>query len=151
MDGTLYFCNKGHSIFCMLEFTSNYRIFYFRNHYSIPLSPWDRMCRPGSVCVDCGGWSGSIHYAEAIMLGFSQDGSNIVDRNSVSVTFSRPCTCFSHRIDTGSGVNKIHIQLLNSIDIIYLLEILECKLTPCSGDAIRVISKVTLSWCHKTL
>ena len=37
----------------------------FRNHYSIPLSPWDGMCRPGSVCAD---WYGSIHYAEVIFL-----------------------------------------------------------------------------------
>ena len=27
-------------------------IFCFKNHYSIPLSPWDEMCRPGSVCAD---------------------------------------------------------------------------------------------------
>ena len=51
-------------------------IFCFRNNYSIPLSPWDRMCHPGSVCTDCAGWSGSIHYAEAIMLVFSWNGSN---------------------------------------------------------------------------
>ena len=50
-------------------------MFYFRNHYPIPLSPWEGMCGPGSVCADCTGWSGSIHYAEAILLVFSLDGS----------------------------------------------------------------------------
>ena len=45
-------------------------IFCYRNHYSIPLSPWDGMSRPGSVCADSAGWSGSIHYADAIMLVF---------------------------------------------------------------------------------
>ena len=49
-------------------------IFCFRNHYSIPLSPWYGMCWPGSVCA---GWSGSIHSAEVIMLVFSQDGSYV--------------------------------------------------------------------------
>ena len=47
-------------------------IFCFRNYYSIPLSAWDEMCRPGSVCAN---WSGSIHYAEAIMLNLTRDGS----------------------------------------------------------------------------
>ena len=51
-------------------------IFCFRNHYSIPpLYPWDRMCRPGLACADCAGWSGSIHYAESMMLVFSWNGS----------------------------------------------------------------------------
>ena len=53
-------------------------IFCFRNHYSISLSPWDGMYRPGSVCSDCAGWSGSLHYAEAILLVFSRDGSNVL-------------------------------------------------------------------------
>ena len=53
-------------------------IFFFRNHYSIPLSPLDGMCRPVSVCVDYAGRSGSIQYAEAMMFVFSQDGSNKV-------------------------------------------------------------------------
>ena len=48
-------------------------IFCFRNHYSIPLSPSDGMGLPGSVCADCAGWSGSIRYAEAILLVFSRD------------------------------------------------------------------------------
>ena len=43
--------------------------------YSIPLSPWDEICRSGSVCVDCAGWSGSINYAEAMMFVFLRDGS----------------------------------------------------------------------------
>ena len=43
-------------------------IFCFRNYYSIPLSPWDRMCQPRLACKDCAGWSGSIHYAESIMF-----------------------------------------------------------------------------------
>ena len=46
-------------------------IFCSRNHYYIPLSPWDGMCWSGSVCTDCEGWSWSIHYAYAIMLVFS--------------------------------------------------------------------------------
>ena len=50
-------------------------IFCFRHHYSIPVSPWDGMCRPGLACADCAGWSGSIHYEEVIMLVFSRDGS----------------------------------------------------------------------------
>ena len=45
-------------------------IFFFRNHYSISQSPWDGMCRPGLAWVDCAGLSGSIHYAESIMLIF---------------------------------------------------------------------------------
>ena len=49
-------------------------IFCFRNHYSIPLSRRDGTCRPGSICADSKGWSGSIHYAESIMFRFSQDG-----------------------------------------------------------------------------
>ena len=50
-------------------------IFCFRNQYSISLSPWDGMCRQGSVCADGAGWSGSTHYAEGIMLVFSPDVS----------------------------------------------------------------------------
>ena len=50
-------------------------IFWFRSQYSIPLFPWDGMCRPGSVCADCAGWSESIHYAETTMLVFSDAGS----------------------------------------------------------------------------
>ena len=45
-------------------------IFCFRNHYSILLSPWDGMRRPGLACADCAGWSGSIHSAETTILGF---------------------------------------------------------------------------------
>ena len=41
--------------------------FLFQESLPYSLSPWDGMCWPGSVCVD---WSGSIHYAEAIMLVF---------------------------------------------------------------------------------
>ena len=55
-------------------------IFCFRNHYSIPLSTWNGMCRPGLACADCAGWSGSIHYAEAIMC-FLRDGSYILTSN----------------------------------------------------------------------
>ena len=54
--------------------SDNFRVlwnFCFRNHYSIPISPWDGMCRPGLACADCAGLSGSIHYAEPIMLAFS--------------------------------------------------------------------------------
>ena len=28
-------------------------IFCFRNHYLIPISPWDRMCRSRLACADC--------------------------------------------------------------------------------------------------
>ena len=44
--------------FCLL------RIFCFRNHHSIPLSPWDRV--------------GLIHYAESIMLVISWNGSYVL-------------------------------------------------------------------------
>ena len=60
-------------------------IFCFMNHYFIPLSSRDGMRRPGSVCADCAGWSGSIYYAEAIMLVFSRDGWNTVHFNNVSL------------------------------------------------------------------
>ena len=50
-------------------------IFCFRNHYTMLLSPWDGMCRPGLACADCAGRSGSIHYAESITLVFSWNGS----------------------------------------------------------------------------
>ena len=33
------------------------------------------MCRPRLACEDCAGWSGSIHYAETIVLVFSRNGS----------------------------------------------------------------------------
>ena len=46
-------------------------IFCSRNHYTIPLSTWDGMCLPRLAYADCEGWSGSIHYADAIMLVFS--------------------------------------------------------------------------------
>ena len=66
-------------------------IFCFRNHYSIPLSTWDRMSRPGLACVDCAGWSGSIHYAESIMLGFLA-GRLICSMVSMSMSWwSRAC------------------------------------------------------------
>ena len=52
-------------------------IFCFWNYYSTHLPPWDGMCRSGSVCADCTGWSGSTHYAEAILLDFSRDGSYV--------------------------------------------------------------------------
>ena len=61
-----------------LTWTDNVRllkIFCFRNHYSLPPSPWDGMCRHGLACVDCVCWSGLIHYAEAIMLVFSRNSS----------------------------------------------------------------------------
>ena len=47
-------------------------IFCFRNHYYIPLSSWEGMCRSRSVCTDCAGWSWTIHYANTIMLVFSR-------------------------------------------------------------------------------
>ena len=59
-------------------------IFCFRNHYSIPLSAGDGMCRPRSVCADCAGWSDSIHCAEAIMLVFSRDSSCNFKVNTLS-------------------------------------------------------------------
>ena len=59
----------GQNTFCLLW------IFCFRNHYSLPLSPCDGMCRPGLDFADCAGLSGSIHYAESIMLVFSWNGS----------------------------------------------------------------------------
>ena len=40
-------------------------IFCFMTHYSIPLPLQDWMCRPGLACE---GWSGSIYYADTIML-----------------------------------------------------------------------------------
>ena len=43
-------------------------IFCIRDNYSIPVSPWDG---------DCAGWSGSIHYEEAIMLVFSWNRSYV--------------------------------------------------------------------------
>ena len=46
-------------------------IFSFRNHFSIPLFPWNGMCRPGLACAACEGWSGSMHNAESILLVFS--------------------------------------------------------------------------------
>ena len=52
-------------------------IFCFMNHYSIPLSPWDGMYRPGLAWADCAGWSWSIHYAESIMLVFLWNSSYI--------------------------------------------------------------------------
>ena len=52
-------------------------IFCFRNHYFTPLSTWDGMFRPGLACADCAGWSGSIHYADPIMLVFSWNGSDV--------------------------------------------------------------------------
>ena len=52
-------------------------IFCFRNYYSIPLFPWDEMCRPGLACADCACWSGSIYYAESILLVFLWNGSNL--------------------------------------------------------------------------
>ena len=58
--------------FCLLW------IFCFRNHYSLPLLLWDGMCRSGLACADCAGWSGSIHYAESIMLVLSWNGSYIL-------------------------------------------------------------------------
>ena len=48
-------------------------MFYFRSHYSIPLSYG--LCRPRLACADCACWSVSVHYAEAIMLVFSWNGS----------------------------------------------------------------------------
>ena len=63
-------------------------IFCFGNHKSIPVSPWNGMCRSGSVCADCAGWSGSIHYAEAILFGFSRDGSYVNTlTNTVVITW----------------------------------------------------------------
>ena len=67
-------------------YTSHYLwIFWFRNHYFIPLSLWDGMCRSGLVCADYAGWSGPVHYAEVIMLVFSWNGSfvNVCMTNSL--------------------------------------------------------------------
>ena len=62
------------------------------------LSPWYGTCRPGSVCADCAVWSGSIHYAEAIMLVFSRDGSCVtcIDGQMSFLflaTLKRMCIC----------------------------------------------------------
>ena len=46
-------------------------IFCFMTRYIISLSPWDGMCQSGLACVDWAGLSGSIHYAESIMLVIS--------------------------------------------------------------------------------
>ena len=54
--------------------------FLFQESLLYASIPRDGMCRPGSVCADCAAWSGSIHYAEAIMLVFSRDGLNDVQK-----------------------------------------------------------------------
>ena len=41
-------------------------IFCFRSHYSIHQFPWDGICRSRLACVNCTGWSGSIHYADTL-------------------------------------------------------------------------------------
>ena len=64
-------------------------IFCFKNHYSLPLSPCDGMCRSGSVCAECAGWSGSIHYAESIiLLFFSPHGSPVKQTNRYAVALT---------------------------------------------------------------
>ena len=85
---------------CKLTRIYNFRllwIFCFRNHYAIPISTWDGMYRPGWVCVDCAGWSWSIHYAEAIMLVFSRDGSymNMRVKHFANVLFQTVSICFT--------------------------------------------------------
>ena len=67
-------------------------VFCFRNRYSIPLSPLDGICRPGSVWAGSARSSRSIQYADSIMLVFSRDGSQ---------TF----ICL-----TGSGISKKSTQ-----------------------------------------
>ena len=47
-------------------------IFCFWNNYSIH---WDGMCWPRLACA---GWSGSIHYADAIMLVFMWNSSFVI-------------------------------------------------------------------------
>ena len=49
--------------------------FLFQESLLYTSIPWDGRCRSGSVCA---GWSGSIHYADAIMLVFSLYGSFVV-------------------------------------------------------------------------
>ena len=50
------------------------RIFRFRNHYYIPLYPWNGICPSGLDCANCAGWSESIHYTESMKLVFSWNG-----------------------------------------------------------------------------
>ena len=45
-------------------------LYYFRNHYSLPLSLWNGICRPGLACADFAGWF------ESIMLVISWNGSD---------------------------------------------------------------------------
>ena len=50
-------------------------IFSFRNHYSIPLFPWDGICRTGSVCADCAGWFWNDTLRRVHNVCFLTDGS----------------------------------------------------------------------------
>ena len=71
-------------------------IFCFSNRYTAPVSPWDGMYRPGSVCADCAGWSRSIHDAEAILLVFSREGSYIHLFKKFTISKKPPRTyCYS--------------------------------------------------------
>ena len=83
-------------------------IFCLRNHCSIPLSPWDGMCRTGLACA---GWSGLIHYAESIMLFFIVERLNYVDSITVK------------------AMNKHKITIRNKVIIVLITfkHILQCK------------------------
>ena len=59
------------------------------------------MFRPGLACANCAGWSGSIYYAESIMLVYSLNGSY----NSIEYVWSETISpdhttslCVRHRI-----------------------------------------------------
>ena len=89
-------------------------IFCFRNHYSIPLSPWDGMCRPGIACADCAVLSWSNHFAESIMLVFSRDGS-YVDYRDQPDPFLVFCLIYSMFRTNAVTVNLINIPDINKV------------------------------------
>ena len=81
-------------------------MFCFKNHYSIPLSPYDGMCRPGLACVS---WSGTIHYAESILLVFSWNGSNAFVNSWQTI-------CLHHNLIELVHEKSYKLTFVNNID-----------------------------------
>ena len=88
-------------------------IYCFRITYSTPLSSWDGICQSGLACTDCTGRSGSIHYAEFIMLVYSWNGSIVLlDRYYVTFRKSQLLNCNTDMITSITSVIYITFMLI---------------------------------------
>ena len=97
--------------FCLLW------IFCFRNHYSIPLSPRNGMCRPGLACAYC---IVSIHFADTIMLVFSRNGSKKIILFNIVYNIAHLSSLNRRKIGINHRFSDYYSNSTPIYDIVYI-------------------------------